>query len=187
MFKTFEKFFWNGYNDDDNDVLCQEVDTIGNKGNQYWWWFHCATSYYLNECWSSSMMPYDIVNNEELIMLISTLLFSHFENMLGLIWIYLCWIYSPFIILTLTDFQGQMTNLFPSWRLQGAIVNGICVDHWQLYAEIILCMRSANERRCYIVTSSPIDWVHTQNDPCACEILVNLKCAPDFCLMLTLL
>ena len=31
---------------------------------------------------------------------------------------------------------------------------------------IILCMCSANERR-YIVTSSPISWVHTQNDPCA--------------------
>ena len=30
---------------------------------------------------------------------------------------------------------------------------------------IILCMRAANERRCYIVTSSPIGWAHTQNDP----------------------
>ena len=30
---------------------------------------------------------------------------------------------------------------------------------------IILCMRSANERRRYIVTSSLIDWVHTHNDP----------------------
>ena len=27
-------------------------------------------------------------------------------------------------------------------------------------------MRPANERRRYIVTSSPIGWVHTQNDPC---------------------
>ena len=31
---------------------------------------------------------------------------------------------------------------------------------------IILCMRPANERRRYIVTSSLIGWVHTQNDPC---------------------
>ena len=30
---------------------------------------------------------------------------------------------------------------------------------------IILCMRSTNERRRYIVTSSLIGWAHTQNDP----------------------
>ena len=30
---------------------------------------------------------------------------------------------------------------------------------------IILCMHPANERRCYIVTSSLIGWVHTQNHP----------------------
>ena len=34
-------------------------------------------------------------------------------------------------------------------------------------AEIIWCMRPANERRRYIVTSSIIGWVHTQNDPCS--------------------
>ena len=32
-------------------------------------------------------------------------------------------------------------------------------------AGIILCMRPANERRCYIVMSSLIGWAHTQNDP----------------------
>ena len=31
--------------------------------------------------------------------------------------------------------------------------------------EFILCMRPANERQRYIVTSSPIGWAHTQNDP----------------------
>ena len=31
---------------------------------------------------------------------------------------------------------------------------------------IILCMRPANERWHYNVTSSVIGWVHTQNDPC---------------------
>ena len=31
---------------------------------------------------------------------------------------------------------------------------------------IILWMRPANERGCYIVMSSLIGWVHTQNDPC---------------------
>ena len=35
----------------------------------------------------------------------------------------------------------------------------------QSYAGIILCMCPANERRCYIVTSSPVGWAHTQNDP----------------------
>ena len=38
---------------------------------------------------------------------------------------------------------------------------------WQLICTgIILCMHPANERWRYIVTSSPIGWVHTQNDPC---------------------
>ena len=31
---------------------------------------------------------------------------------------------------------------------------------------IILCMRTAKERRRYNVTSSLIGWAHTQNDPC---------------------
>ena len=34
-------------------------------------------------------------------------------------------------------------------------------------AEIIFCMRPANERRRYNVTSSPIGWAHTENDPCS--------------------
>ena len=34
---------------------------------------------------------------------------------------------------------------------------------------IILCMRPANERRRYIVTSSLIGWAHAQNDPCQCN------------------
>ena len=42
-----------------------------------------------------------------------------------------------------------------------------CDRLWHRYsyqAEIILCMRSANERRRYFVTSSLIGWAHTQND-----------------------
>ena len=31
---------------------------------------------------------------------------------------------------------------------------------------IILCMHSSNERQCFIVSSSPIGWGHTWNDPC---------------------
>ena len=33
------------------------------------------------------------------------------------------------------------------------------------YTGIILCMRTADERRRYNVTSSLIGWAHTQNDP----------------------
>ena len=33
----------------------------------------------------------------------------------------------------------------------------------------ILCMRPTNERQCYIVTSSLIGWVHTQDDPCCID------------------
>ena len=33
-------------------------------------------------------------------------------------------------------------------------------------AGTILCMPAANERWCYIVTSSLIGWAHTQNDAC---------------------
>ena len=33
-------------------------------------------------------------------------------------------------------------------------------------AEFILWMRPANEKWCYIVTSSPIGWVYAQKDPC---------------------
>ena len=37
---------------------------------------------------------------------------------------------------------------------------------WPIYLSgIILCMRPANERWCYIVTSSLIGWAHTQNEP----------------------
>ena len=35
-----------------------------------------------------------------------------------------------------------------------------------LYTGIILSMRPANERRCYIATLFLIDWTHAQNDPC---------------------
>ena len=37
---------------------------------------------------------------------------------------------------------------------------------YRTWAVIILCVHPANERWRYIVTSSLIGWVHTQNDPC---------------------
>ena len=40
------------------------------------------------------------------------------------------------------------------------------------YCGIILCMRPANERRRYVVTSSLIGWAHTQKYPCIMLIFV---------------
>ena len=42
-------------------------------------------------------------------------------------------------------------------------------------ARIILCMRPANERRRYNVTSSLIGWAHAQNDPCCCVISCHVE------------
>ena len=48
---------------------------------------------------------------------------------------------------------------------------------WQLICTgIILCMHPANERWRYIVTSSPIGWVHTQNDPCMHLLVFKASC-----------
>ena len=61
-------------------------------------------------------------------------------------------------------------------------------------SEIILGMGSANERRCYIVTSSLIGWAHSHNDPCIlpCQVSIYhwlsfqcsihpIKCGPRLC------
>ena len=40
--------------------------------------------------------------------------------------------------------------------------------------EIILCMRPANERRRYIVMSSAIGWMHTQNDACTVRFCCSM-------------
>ena len=42
-------------------------------------------------------------------------------------------------------------------------------------AGIILYVRSANERRCYIVTSSLLGWAHTQNDPSVCQNILWIQ------------
>ena len=41
---------------------------------------------------------------------------------------------------------------------------------------IILCMRPANERRRYDVTSSFIGWAHSQNDPWLCKCMRKVRC-----------
>ena len=52
-------------------------------------------------------------------------------------------------------FQGTANprNAYPIWKQL-------------VFPGIILCMHPANERWRYIVTSSLIGWVHSQNDPC---------------------
>ena len=51
--------------------------------------------------------------------------------------------------------------------LSSGYTNGNC--RRVLAAGIILCMPSTNERRRYIVTSSLIGWVNTQNHPCCSQ------------------
>ena len=43
-----------------------------------------------------------------------------------------------------------------------------CVCAQPIRDVVTMCLRPANERRRYIVTSYLIGWAHTQNDPCNC-------------------
>ena len=87
--------------------------------------------------------------------------------------IYVCiYIYAFYVILKLECCQllfhhpGKILRILHSqnyghcplmsWDTRGHVIS----------AGIILCMHSANERWRYIVTSSPIGWVHTKNVPC---------------------
>ena len=55
-------------------------------------------------------------------------------------------------------------------RCQCQLLNASpCMKRQDWGAGIILCIRPANERRCYCLTPSPIRWMHTQNDPCGCH------------------
>ena len=45
-----------------------------------------------------------------------------------------------------------------------------CIGSQIHYTGIILGMESANKGERYIVASSPIGWVHCQNDPCYVRI-----------------
>ena len=40
------------------------------------------------------------------------------------------------------------------------------LNHTTTFRHLILCMRLANKRRRYLVTSSLIGWAYVQNDPC---------------------
>ena len=59
-----------------------------------------------------------------------------------------------------------------------------CCDYG-IRGRIILCMRIANDRRCYHVTSSIIGWAHVDIDPCtrwldSCDTLIILTHPPKW-------
>ena len=89
--------------------------------------------------------------------------------------------------------QGIWLRGFPLGIVKGISFLAILTlwQQWPLYAisalhcaaqllisGIVLYMPPANERRCYIVTSSLIGWVHIQNKPSVCisdNIIISLE------------
>ena len=62
--------------------------------------------------------------------------------------------------------SSDIAYLPPLWCTHLSLTTGVVALHIPSWRPgIILCMRPANERRCYIVTSSLIGWAHSQNDP----------------------
>ena len=76
------------------------------------------------------------------------------------------------ILLNMSDKTRQTRSLWHKWDNWILIFSGKYSQVYQSqcstthYPGIILCMHPANERWCYIVTSSLIGWVHAQKDPC---------------------
>ena len=71
---------------------------------------------------------------------------------------------------TLTDYYDMFTTFlstyikWPTFWYQHVSVHSD-EEIYKQHTGIILCMRPANERRRYNVTSSLIGWVHSQDDP----------------------
>ena len=70
--------------------------------------------------------------------------------------------------LSLSKETARVATSLPSFNttLLMVVINIYAALIW--FSWIILCIRPANERQCYIVTSSHnthIGWAHTQNDP----------------------
>ena len=78
------------------------------------------------------------------------------------------------IIVIKTDALGFAVALYPGMLKQYVLFLGLWFGY---YAGIILCIRPANERRRYIVTSSLISRAHRQNDPCWGFIFAVPACA----------
>ena len=68
--------------------------------------------------------------------------------------------------------EGGKHNSHINWNSE-QIEDKILLRLDSVISGIIYCMRTANERRCYNVTSSPIGWVHAQDD--LCYIWINLS------------
>ena len=82
-----------------------------------------------------------------------------------------------------TPTQQNTTNRMPcAWFLQYTNLPVAWFSTWNMHPPpgIILCMRPANERRRYSVTSSPIGWAHAQNDLCWTRFRLNTS-GFDFC------
>ena len=62
--------------------------------------------------------------------------------------------------------HGSTTSNDINKQKQSITTSSVYSMAYCIYSRIILCMRPANERRRYSVTSSLIGWVHIQNDPC---------------------
>ena len=82
-----------------------------------------------------------------------------------------CWLSELLSILKISALNITRWYTLPGYYNGMTLVrlsshNKFPISHFYCWtAEIILCMCPANERWRYIVTSSPIGWAHTQNDP----------------------
>ena len=91
-------------------------------------------------------------------------------------------------IVSYLDFFSWTTCLF--WYLFQYFINkSVCLHQarWETVYScdppgIILCVHPAKERRRFNVTSSPIGWVHTQNNPWPCIVITSgWPCVASLC------
>ena len=72
----------------------------------------------------------------------------------------------PFTFILKGYFTGTGAIILPSASESTLKNTDIEIYLYTTTTGIIFCMRPANERRRYNVTSSLIGWAHSQNDPC---------------------
>ena len=95
--------------------------------------------------------------------------------------------FSPTWILTIDTPQltheGELWGLCPESQVWSMIYFPL-LSSCTASSGIILCMRPANERWCYNVTSSLIGWAHSQNYPWSCYIrkhYIETRQVPPLC------
>ena len=98
-------------------------------------------------CWSNQTLTHETNLRQ---------LFLFFSQMIEERWVEFVFLHLIIVILSNCSKYGIALTIVD-----------FCDSSVTFYAGIILWMRSDNERRCYIVTSSLIGWAHTQNDPCS--------------------